>query len=109
MPVAIRPIIHILLHLLVPGAVAKVAFPRRWQTAWLVMALTLLVDLDHLLAVPIYDPNRCSIGFHPLHSLPAIALYSAALLVPVLRMVAAGLLVHMGLDLADCVWMGWGF
>jgi hypothetical protein len=41
------------------------------------MALTIIVDLDHLLADPIYDPNRCSIGFHPLHSYPAIVIYLA--------------------------------
>lgn len=104
----LRPIVHILLHLLVPAAVAKLAFPRRWRLAWLIMVLTLVVDLDHLWATPIYDPNRCSIGFHPLHSLPAIGIYGAALLVPVLRMVAAGLLVHMGLDGIDCIWMHWG-
>ena len=29
--------------------------------------LTMMVDLDHLIADPIFDPQRC-IGFHPLHS-----------------------------------------
>ena len=48
-------------------------FPHPWKMVWLIMMLTMLVDLDHLLANPIYDPNRCSIGFHPLHSYLAIA------------------------------------
>ena len=34
------------------------------------MMATMLVDLDHLFADPIYDPDRCSIGFHPLHQYP---------------------------------------
>lgn len=101
----VRPILHILLHLLVPGAVARAAFPRRWKFAWAVMVLTLLVDLDHLLAEPVYDPDRCSLGFHPLHSLPAIGLYTLALALPALRIVAVGLLLHMGLDGLDCLWM----
>ena len=34
---------------------------------------TMLVDLDHLLATPLYNPDRCSLGFHPLHTtLPII-------------------------------------
>jgi hypothetical protein len=65
----------------------------------------MLVDLDHLLADPIFDPARCSVGFHPLHSYPAIAGYAAMLLVPVLRIAATGLLLHMGADYLDCLWM----
>ena len=40
------------------------------------------VDLDHLLADPIFDPHRMSIGFHPLHSYPAIAVYVLFCLIP---------------------------
>ena len=40
-----------------------------------IMIATMLVDLDHLLANPIFDPNRCSIGFHFLHSEIAIIGY----------------------------------
>lgn len=101
-----RPVIHLLLHLLLPGLVAGLCFRRHWLRAWLVMVLTLAVDADHLLATPIYDPARCSIGFHPLHSYPAIALYGAASTIPSLRRVGIGLLLHMGLDLSDCLWMG---
>ena len=36
-----------------------------WKKAYIIMLLTMLVDLDHLLANPIFDPNRCSINFHP--------------------------------------------
>ena len=66
------------------------------------MCTTIIVDLDHLLANPIYDPNRCSIGTHPLHTEPAMAVYGILLLVPKLRVIAAGLLIHMALDASDC-------
>ena len=36
----------------------------------------MLVDLDHLLATPIFKENRCSINFHPLHSYVAIGFYA---------------------------------
>ncbi|UCH21205.1 MAG: hypothetical protein JSU83_22315 [Deltaproteobacteria bacterium] len=103
-----RSIIHFTLHLLVPGAVSRIAFKNRWQMAWFMMALTLLVDFDHLLAVPIYDPNRCGIGFHPLHSYPAIGIYFLMAAIPKIRIIATGLLIHMGLDITDCIWMRWG-
>jgi hypothetical protein len=40
----------------------------------------MLVDLDHLLATPIFEAGRCSINFHPLHSYIAIAVYFILLL-----------------------------
>ena len=69
------------------------------------MALTFAVDFDRLLAEPVFDPNRCSLGFHPLHSWPAIAVYLVAIFSSRLRIVALGLLIHMGLDGADCLWI----
>ena len=103
-----RPILHLILHVLVPGAVARLAFADRWRRAWLIMLLTMVVDLDHLLATPIYDPDRCGIGFHPLHSSPAIAVYLLLLVIPRvswLRLTALGLIIHMFLDGVDCLWI----
>lgn len=100
-----RAAIHIALHFLVPAAVARFGFQHHRWHAWWVMVLTLLVDLDHLLAIPIYDPNRCSLGFHPLHSVPAIGAYLLLLLFPRLRLVGLGLVIHMALDAIDCLWM----
>lgn len=96
---------HLALHLLVPGVVAWFAFKKQWIRAWLIMGATMLVDLDHLLATPVFDPNRCSIGFHPLHSYLAIGIYAGMLLFPKLRVPAIGLLIHMMLDYADCLSM----
>jgi hypothetical protein len=96
-------VLHLLLHLVVPGLVAWLAFRPGWPRAWAVMLATMLVDLDHLLAVPVYDPARCSIGFHPLHTPPAVALYAALALARPTRLVGVGLLVHMALDGLDCL------
>ena len=66
------------------------------------MASTMLVDLDHLIAVPIYDPNRCSINFHPFHSLLLIPLYIALCFTDKTKWVGIGLTIHMLLDSLDC-------
>jgi hypothetical protein len=93
---------HIVLHFLVPLVVALLFFKDRWLKVWLILCATMLVDIDHLLADPIYDPNRCSIGFHPLHTYPMVALYFVLLLVPKVRIIALGLVIHMILDYIDC-------
>ena len=95
--------LHLVLHVVVPGLVAVVLFRPEWRWAWLVMVLTMVVDADHLLADPVYDPGRCSIGFHSLHSALAIALYAALILPRKTRLFGIGLLVHMALDGLDCV------
>lgn len=100
-----RAELHIVLHFLVPGLVALGFYRRNFWVAWAVLCLTLLVDLDHLLASPVYDPGRCSIGFHPLHGTTAILGYGFGLLVRPLRLVAVGLLLHMALDGLDCLLM----
>ena len=101
----VRPLVHIILHFLVPGVVSRWFFNDRWKFAWLVMVLTMIVDLDHLFANPIYDPNRCGIGFHPLHSYMAIGVYLVMTAIPKVRFVGMGLVIHMVLDELDCIWM----
>lgn len=69
------------------------------------MILTMVVDIDHLFANPIYDPNRCSIGFHPLHQPLPIAIYFVACFYPKTRLIGIGLVIHMVLDGIDCQFM----
>lgn len=104
---SVRATVHLLLHFSVPFAVAWLFFRAHWRRAWLIMVATMLVDLDHLLADPLYDPNRCSIGFHPLHTWPAITVYALLVLPSRTRLIGVGLLVHMALDTVDCAWMRW--
>jgi len=95
--------IHILLHFIIPAVVVGLFFRKEWKLAYFTMICTMLVDIDHILAVPMYDPGRCSIGFHPLHGFVPIALYAALCFVPKLRYVGMGLVIHMALDSFDCL------
>ena len=94
--------LHISLHLVVPLAVVGLFFKKDWKIAYFIMLSTMLVDLDHLLANPIYDPNRCSIGFHPLHEPWFIAFYFILSFYPKTRFIGVGLVIHMVLDAIDC-------
>jgi hypothetical protein len=80
----------------------KQFFRKEWQLAYFILMATMLVDIDHLLANPIYDPNRCSIGFHPLHQLWLIGLYTLLCFIPKTRLIGLGLTIHMALDSIDC-------
>ena len=102
----IRSIIHMLLHIVVPGIAARVFFRTNWKKQWMIMISTMIVDLDHLFSTPVFDPDRCSIGFHPFHSYLAIGVYAILIFVPRVRVVGLGLLIHMFLDYTDCIWMG---
>ena len=97
------PLSHLVLHGAIPGITARLSFRKIWLKAWLIMVLTMIIDLDHLLASPVYDPDRCGINLHPLHTYPAIGAYFLLLFVPKLRIIGVGLLLHMGLDLVDCI------
>lgn len=66
------------------------------------MLAGLIIDLDHLLAEPIYAPGRCSIGFHPLHGVLPITLYTLMLIPPRFRVLGIGLCTHVILDSLDC-------
>lgn len=99
--------VHYLLHLVLPGVVAYVAAPRlglKRLWVYLVWIATMLVDLDHLWAEPIFDPERCSIGFHPLHSELALVFYVLMIVYPNMwvRLVGVGLVWHMIVDGLDC-------
>lgn len=99
---SLASLLHMVLHVAVPAVVALLFFRRQWRRAFLVMMATMAVDLDHLLADPIYDPKRCSIGFHPLHTWPAILLWLGLAARPATRLVGLGLSLHMLLDFSDC-------
>ena len=103
--VDLRLPIHLVLHAAVPLAVAALLYRDRWRRAALVMLATMAVDLDHLLADPVFDPGRCSVGFHPGHSYWAIGAYALLTLHPRSRLVGLGLMIHMALDQLDCWWM----
>ncbi len=66
------------------------------------MQAGMLIDIDHFLATPIYDPQRCSVGFHPLHTLIPIVFYLCLLGFRKTRLIGLGLVIHIALDAIDC-------
>ena len=102
-----RSEIHILLHVIVPAFIAVFFFPKIRFKTFVVLMLAMLIALTPLLAPSLSDPNRCSIGFHPLHTLPAVLVYSALIFTKKTRLFAVGLLIHIALDVIDCLWMRW--
>ena len=96
--------IHYSLHFVFPLLIAFVFFRKNWKKVYLIMLSTMIVDLDHLLANPIYQEDRCSINFHPLHTYYAIAVY---IIITFFRkpfnIIGIGLLLHMLTDFIDCL------
>lgn len=98
----VKFIIHYSLHFLFPLAIAFIFFKEKWKTVYFIFLASMLVDLDHLLANPIFAENRCSINFHPLHTYYAMAIYFVGLFFKKTRILAIALLFHMLTDLIDC-------
>ncbi|BAO56408.1 DUF6122 family protein [Nonlabens marinus] len=96
--------LHYFLHFGAPFFIAYLFFKNDWKKAYLILLATMLVDLDHLLATPIFEADRCSINFHPLHTYWAMIVYVAFLFLnKTLRIIGIGLLFHMITDAIDCM------
>lgn len=100
----LQSFIHYGIHFGVPLVVAYFFIKSQWKRAFLIMIATMVIDLDHLLAVPLFDPGRCSINFHPLHTYYAMAVYVGFLFFKKTRILGIGLVIHMIADATDC-WM----
>ena len=99
----LREVIHYGIHLLLPFFIGILAFPGRRLKVILVLLSGLFIDLDHFLADPVFDPNRCSIGLHP------FTIYIALLIPRRTRIVGLGLSIHILADSADCWLLSLGF
>lgn len=99
-----QPFLHYGIHFLLPLAIALYFFKSQWKKAYLIMILGILIDLDHLLANPIFEANRCSINFHPLHSYYLIPFYLLLVFPKKTRWIGLGLCIHILADAVDC-WM----
>jgi hypothetical protein len=98
----LQTFVHYGCHVFLPLIVALIWYKPTWKIAFLVMFSGMWIDLDHLLANPIFDPNRCSINFHPLHSYYAVAIYLLLLIPKKTRLIGLGLVIHIVADLVDC-------
>lgn len=101
----IQSVVHYGIHFVIPVIVALLFFKSNWKIAYLIMMATMVIDLDHLLAIPIFNTNRCSINFHPLHSYIAIAIYLILPFFKRTRLIGLGLMIHILADTADCLFM----
>ncbi|MDJ0641324.1 MAG: DUF6122 family protein [Erythrobacter sp.] len=95
-------------HWLVPFVFGAMIWRERWIAAGFTIAAANLIDLDHLLADPIFDPGRCSIGFHLLHGWEAALAYLVLLAIPRwwVRALALGAIWHLMVDYGDCLMQG---
>ena len=98
----LQSLTHYGIHFIGPLIVALLFFNKYWLRAYILMILGMLIDLDHLLATPVFDPNRCSINFHPLHSYYAIGLYIIMISIKKTRLIGLGLVIHIIADAIDC-------
>ena len=100
----VQPLLHYSGHFLAPIALAWLIWRSRWEGAAALLLAANAIDIDHLLADPIFDPDRCSIGYHALHGWEAAAVFAALLLVPRwwVRAFALGALWHLAVDSGDC-------
>jgi len=95
-------LIHYSLHFIAPALIAYLFFRSNWKVVYIIFLLSMFVDLDHLLATPIFDNNRCSINFHPLHSYIAVSFYVIGLFFKKSKILCIALLFHMFTDAIDC-------
>ncbi|GGF80210.1 hypothetical protein GCM10011375_39100 [Hymenobacter qilianensis] len=68
-------LLHMVLPVVVPMAIAWLFYQSLFKRATLLLLAGILLDLDHLLANPIVDPNRCSVGYQLLHQYWLIPVY----------------------------------
>jgi len=95
-------IIHYGFHFVFPAFVAYLFFNKQWKKVYLIFIAAIIIDIDHLLATPIFDPDRCSINFHPLHTIYAFVLYVILAIWKKTRVIGIALLLHILSDAIDC-------
>ncbi len=98
----LRFFLHYGIHFIVPLAMAYIFYRPQYGKAMLILLAGIVLDVDHLLADPIFSADRCSIGFHPLHGYWAIALYFLLLFPTKTRIWGLAFLIHILADVVDC-------
>ena len=101
----IRFITHYGIHFIVPIGIAFFFYRRNFKNALFLLWAGILIDIDHVIADPIFDAMRCSIGFHPLHSNWMIGAYLLLVLVPKTRLIGLALCIHILADTVDCLFL----
>jgi len=102
----LRFIAHYGIHFIVPIIIAIYFYREKKFWAAVILLSGIVIDLDHLLATPMFDANRCSINFHPLHTYWAIAIYTMMFANKKTRIIGLALLIHILADIVDCLFIG---
>jgi hypothetical protein len=101
-----QEVIHYGGHFVLPFIIALAFYRTNWKVVAFILLSTNLVDMDHLIANPVFMEDRCSIQFHWLHTYGFILIYVLmALSKGWLRIVGIGLCLHMFFDFTDCLYM----
>ena len=101
----LQSVLHYGIHFGLPLLIALFFFKNIWLKAYLILIAGIFIDLDHLLASPIFDANRCSINFHPLHTYYAMIIYVILTFFKKTRLIGLGLCIHIIADYVDCSFM----
>ena len=101
-----RFLMHYGIHFLVPIGIAFFFYKEHKIKIAIILLAGIVIDLDHLFANPIFDPMRCSINFHPLHSYWAVLIYVLMLFIKKTRIWGVAFLIHMMADMVDCLFIG---
>ena len=101
----LRHLLHYGIHLLIPILIAFLFFKDNRIKVALILLAGIIIDIDHLWAIPLYDPNRCSVGFHALHSYWAVLVYSILPFFKLTRIIGLALIIHIFADMMDCLLM----
>ena len=102
----LRFCLHYGIHFIIPILIGFLFFKKNKLRAIIILLSAIVIDIDHLLANPIFDPNRCSINFHPLHTFWAIGVYVILLFPKKTRIFGIALLLHIFADWVDCLFIG---
>ena len=105
----LRFLLHYGIHFLVPIGIAYFFYKEHKIKIAIILLAGIVIDIDHVFASPIFDPMRCSINFHPLHSYWAILFYVVMLFAKKTRIWGIAFLIHIIADMVDCLFIGGNF
>jgi len=96
--------IHYFLHLGFPLIIAYAFFRENWKNVYLILLLTMIIDVDHVFSEPIFQANRCSINYHMFHTHYAAVGYVVLLFLrKPFNIIGLGLVLHLATDFVDCI------
>ena len=98
----IRFLAHYGIHFIVPILIAFWFYRGDFKKVSIILLLGIIIDIDHLWATPLFDANRCSINFHPLHTYFAILIYLLLFSWKKTRILGLSLLLDILADRVDC-------